>query len=72
MQPKCHRFFFTIPKAERRQVLAGMMRHISEQVTALGLFYAANPSMIANHLANVTARSQNATETWNAHEWAIR
>lgn len=63
------RYFVTIPRRERTELLAQIARHISEQLNAMGLFYAANPSMISYRLKNVRARSQHSTETWNAHEW---
>ena len=65
------RFFVTIPRAERARVLADIVGHVSDQLSAMGMFYAANPSMIANRMINVAARTQHSTETWNAHEWDI-
>jgi peptide/nickel transport system substrate-binding protein len=63
------RFFVTIPRAERVRVLGDIVNHISDQLTAMGVFYAANPSMIGNRLRNAGARTQYSTESWNAHEW---
>jgi peptide/nickel transport system substrate-binding protein len=63
------RFYITIPKAERYQVLADILHHATEQVTPLPLFYNAQPSMISNRLANVGTGALIATEAWNAWEW---
>jgi hypothetical protein len=38
----------------------------------LGLFYAANPTMIGNKLVGVTTRNQDSTEAWNAHLWDVQ
>jgi peptide/nickel transport system substrate-binding protein len=65
------RFFVTIPRADRVRVLADIVGHMTENLTAMGTFYAANPSMIGNRLVNVAARTQQSTETWNAHEWDV-
>ncbi len=65
------RFFITIPRGGRVEVLGEIVHHISDQLNAMGLFYAANPSMIAHRLRNVAARTQHSTETWNAHEWDV-
>ena len=65
------RFFVTIPRGQRVEVLGAIVQHISDRLNAMGLFYAANPSMIAHRLRNVAARTQQSTEAWNAHEWDV-
>lgn len=65
------RFLVTIPRAERARVLADIVGHMTDELSAMGVFYAANPSMIANRMVNVAARTQRSTETWNAHDWDI-
>ena len=66
------RFFVTIDDRPRAEVLGQIVRHISDQLNVLGLFYAANPTMIANKLVAVTTRNQQSTEAWNAHLWDVR
>ncbi len=66
------RFFVTIPKDERLQVLGQVVHHISDQLNVLGLFYAANPTMIASKLVGVTTRNQDSTEAWNAQLWDVQ
>lgn len=62
------RFFVTIPQAERTPVLAQLMRHVSEQLVMMGLFYNVQPTMIGNRLRNVPAGKPG----WNVHEWDVR
>ena len=66
------RFFLTIPAAERTQVLGGILHHIADNLTQMGLFFDAEPTMIANRLVNLSARWPSATQAWNAHEWDVR
>jgi peptide/nickel transport system substrate-binding protein len=67
------RYFTTIPTLERRQSLSAIVRHLSEQVVALGVFYGPEPMLINNRLVNVAnAPGPEADETWNGHEWDIR
>jgi peptide/nickel transport system substrate-binding protein len=63
----------TIPRAPRVQVLGKMMHLMTDQVVALGVFYAPEPKLIANRLVNVAAvKNSQADETWNAAQWDIR
>lgn len=67
------RYFATIPTRERLQVLAQILRHQTDVVTVMGLFYAAEPALISNRLHNAAARKvQESTTAWNAHEWELR
>lgn len=63
------RYLTAIPKAERMQVLRQFVRHISEQLNLMGLFYDAEISIFSNRLQNLTASE---TRLWNVHEWDIR
>jgi hypothetical protein len=50
-----------------------MLHLISDQVVALGIFYAPEPKLIGNRLLNVNAaRATSADETWNGHLWDVR
>jgi ABC-type transport system substrate-binding protein len=66
------RFVVTIEATQRIGVLSQIIHHISDQLNVLGLFYAANPTMISNKLVNVGTRGQDATEAWNAHLWDLK
>lgn len=61
------RFFTTIPRRERMEVLAQAVRHVTERLTLMGLFYDAQPTMVSNRLRNVTPEDTG----WNAHEWVV-
>jgi peptide/nickel transport system substrate-binding protein len=66
------RYFATVPKAERTQVLAQFVHFISDQLVVIPLIWRVDPTMIANRLVNVGTRSTEATQAWNAHEWDVR
>jgi peptide/nickel transport system substrate-binding protein len=65
------RYHVTIPFGERMQVLRGIVRHISDQLVLMTLFYDKEPTMIGKRLLNVT-KGLNATQAWNAEAWDIR
>ncbi len=65
------RYYVTIPKPERTRVVGQIVRHTTDQVTMLGMFYVAVPSMVNNRVKNVTARSGSSPGAWNAHEWDV-
>ncbi len=62
------RFFVTIPRPERMQILGQIIRQTTEGVQMLGLFYDGTPTLMGKRIANVTARQQG----WNAHLWDRR
>jgi hypothetical protein len=66
------RYLVTIPLGERQRLLAGIVRHQSEHLTFLPLFYEVTPTMVAHRILNVNARGERFTEAWNAHEWSVR
>jgi peptide/nickel transport system substrate-binding protein len=65
------RYFATIPRAERAEVLAQVMRHMSEQLNIMTLFYDTEPALISRRLVNVTARPVGSTQGWNVHLWDV-
>jgi peptide/nickel transport system substrate-binding protein len=62
------RYFLTIPMQERMGTLGQVVRHLSDQVVAIGLVYDAQPMLISNKLLNASAAAQ----TTNANEWDVR
>lgn len=66
------RYFATIPTRERLEVVGDIVHHSTDLLTAMGLFRAANPTLVANRLQRVTPRGNEGTEVWNAHEWEVR
>jgi peptide/nickel transport system substrate-binding protein len=65
------RYSATIPRRERMEALGAVVRHVTERVTMLGLFFNTDPVLIANWITNVTATGQGSM-TWNAHRWDTR
>lgn len=45
-------------------VLADVIRHTTDQLVIMGLYYTPNATAIANRLKNVPT-----SEPWNSHEW---
>jgi peptide/nickel transport system substrate-binding protein len=66
------RYVSTIPREPRLQALAGIVRHQTENLNLMGLFYNLNPSIKSNRLQNVTSRAARSNEAWNAHQWDVR
>jgi peptide/nickel transport system substrate-binding protein len=62
------RYIVTLDSRERLEVARQLIRHISEQLPALGLLYRIDLMLIADRLANVSAQ----TVSLNAHEWDMR
>ncbi len=65
-------YFSTIPVNQRTQHLGQVLFHMADQLTQMGLFYDAEPTMLSGRLMNVTARWPSSTQSWNAHEWDVR
>lgn len=65
-------YFTTVPQPERVEVLGRAVRHISEQLNVMGIFYNVQPTLISNRLRNVTAGYHNSTQAWNAEEWDVQ
>ena len=63
------RYQVTIPWEARMELAREVVRIMSDQVTAIGLFYDVEPTFIATQLSNVTARTKRSVQTWNAQEW---
>jgi ABC-type transport system substrate-binding protein len=67
------RFLVTIPIPERMEAGRQVIRHLSDQVVVMPVFYDVVGTMTGNRLVNVPmARGQNQTATFNAHEWDVR
>lgn len=67
------RYFTTISKQERTQILGQAIYHISDRLNLMGLFYNTEPILMSNRLANIHAGAgARSSVTWNAHEWEIR
>ena len=61
------RFLITIPRTERMEVLRQVIRHISDQLPAMGIAYVVESWLFTNRLQNFTAP----VNTRNAHDWDL-
>jgi len=66
------RYATTIPLPERAQALGALVRHQTENLSYLPIFFGADPTLVSNRLVNVTAGGDSFTQAWNAHEWDLR
>jgi peptide/nickel transport system substrate-binding protein len=66
------RYVVTIPRAERTQIFAQVIKHMTENLVVVPLFHDAEPMVVSNRIANITARRGDAFPGWNAHEWDVK
>jgi peptide/nickel transport system substrate-binding protein len=65
------RYITTIPRQERTRTLAQIVRHQTENVSLMGLFYSLAPTVMTARLQNVS-RGEDNNVVWNAHEWELK
>lgn len=66
------RYFSTIPTAERTRALGQVIRHMTENLNMMGMFYNAVPTMISRRLTGTAERkSEIASQIWNVHLWDV-
>ena len=63
------RYQMTIPLAERMGVVAQIIKHDSENLPILPLFYDAQPTLISNRFVNVQS---GINQTWNVQDWDLK
>jgi peptide/nickel transport system substrate-binding protein len=61
----------TIPQVPRWELFKGIVRHVTDQVVIIGLFYDVEVTATTSRLKNVRIRSAGFGETLNVHEWDI-
>jgi peptide/nickel transport system substrate-binding protein len=66
------KYVVTIPRQERTQVLAQVIKHMTEQLVVVPLFHDAEPMFVGSRVLNITARRGDAYPGWNAHEWDVK
>jgi peptide/nickel transport system substrate-binding protein len=67
------RYFTTIPMGPRMDAAAQVVRHVSEQVAWMGMFYQTDPLVLANRIQNITIPKASGSDvTWNVHQWDVR
>ncbi|MBM2810887.1 MAG: hypothetical protein HW416_1646 [Chloroflexi bacterium] len=65
-------FNATIPPSDRMRIGREIVQHMTDRVTAIGVFYDVEPTMIGSRLTNVSARMKRSTQGWNAIDWGLR
>jgi peptide/nickel transport system substrate-binding protein len=65
-------YFASVPVPERLQALGEIVRHMSDQVTVVGIYYNPRPGAVANRVLNVSQEWVAQYIAWNAHEWDVR
>ena len=67
------RYMLTISERERIPILGQIVRHITENVTLLDLWYNAETIMVSNRLQNVVnKKTSQANQAWNVHQWDLK
>lgn len=67
------RYFTTIPRDERSHILGQIVRHMTDQLTVMGLIFDVDPVMMSNRTDRIVAvKDGRPTLAWNVHEWSLR
>jgi hypothetical protein len=66
------KYFMTIPKAERNQVMGQIVHQISDQLIIMGILYNTSPTLMSNRMLNVGAAGNGGTQAWNSHLWDVK
>jgi ABC-type transport system substrate-binding protein len=61
------RFLSTIPHQDRMEALRAVMRHMTDQLNMMTLYYATSSTMISNRMLNA-----GRDPTWNAPQWDVK
>ena len=66
-------YMVTIPVAERTQVLARIVRHMTENLNVMGLWFNTEPAVVGKAVHGFTNKKTTGAYTaWNAHEWEVK
>jgi hypothetical protein len=72
LNDRIERYFTTVPRADRLEILRQIVHHQSEQLSQMGLFYHVQSLAIGHRVRNVTnGGAQNFNQAWNAHRWDV-
>jgi ABC-type transport system substrate-binding protein len=64
------RYFVTVPRNERMNLLRDAVRHIAENVVVIHLFYDVTPQLVNKRVKNVTPRTPS-TQEYHPHLWDV-
>ncbi len=65
------RYYSTIPKGERMEVLRRVATLLTDQLVVLPIYHEPEPVLIHKSLLNAAGRKGESVQTWNAHLWDI-
>lgn len=60
-----------VARTDRLQIARPLLRHLTEQVAIIGLFYDVEVTLAAERIRNLTGRNADSGEAWNAELWDI-
>jgi peptide/nickel transport system substrate-binding protein len=67
------RYFVTVPRDQRNQVLGDIVHIMSDQLVLMGMFYNILAVVTGKRVKNVTpAAVMGSNQTWNAHLWDLQ
>jgi peptide/nickel transport system substrate-binding protein len=67
------RYFETVPVRERNAVLGQILRHMTENLNAMGVFYESEVMAIGHRLVNVKmGRTELSNSMYGAHTWDVK
>lgn len=65
-------FQVTVSETQRLPIMSQIMRHTTEQLNLMGLWYNIRPNAVGKRLQNVTWQQvTRGTVFWNAHDWDV-
>jgi peptide/nickel transport system substrate-binding protein len=62
------RFFRTVPRGERIQILGDIMHLMTDEPIILSIYWDPGPTMVANRLRNMTRPG----DVWDVYQWDVR
>lgn len=65
------RYLVTIPTGARVDLLGDVLRHVSDQVVVMVLFWDVEPILLGRRVQNVSARHRSSSHGWNAYLWDV-
>jgi len=71
MDTLIERYFSTIPKGDRLDVLRRVAGLITDQLIVLPIYHEPEPVLIQKNLVNAAGRKGESVQTWNVHLWDL-
>lgn len=66
------RYQATIPVQERVRVVGDAIRHMTDHLAVMTLFWDVEPVSYVKGLKGISGRGINSNHTWNVHQWELR